>query len=319
MATKTIAPSYAAGNTPSGPYNPSAHQHPLGAITGLRFGANGRVEPVYDSEDVYANGVKIALYDAARARARFTPNTIPAVTVVQAIVDVDDSGETKQVADRFLADGKITKQEYDTIVKETPPETTGTKAVPISVIGKNVAPLTGDGIPLTQALTPSGTTLGQLINKVTYPRSRVTPQRGLTEAQIVTNLANWAVNIWEPFRRQYPTAFITNTFREGGGTSQHGTGQGGDLQIRGMANLDYYDVAVWCSKNLPYDQLLLEFTPGKNCWIHCSYFAEGYPGASVRKTKGVASTLATVNTGSNQFVVNLHRDMLVKANLRAST
>lgn len=65
MTEKTIDPQPSAGNSPSGIYTPVPHTHPFTALTGLRFGPNGRVEPVYDAIDVYANGQLIALYNAA--------------------------------------------------------------------------------------------------------------------------------------------------------------------------------------------------------------------------------------------------------------
>ena len=66
MTEKTVNPQPSAGNSPSGPFPPYPHTHPLTAITGLRFdAATGRVEPIYDAIDVYANGQLIALYNAA--------------------------------------------------------------------------------------------------------------------------------------------------------------------------------------------------------------------------------------------------------------
>lgn len=66
MTEKTVDPQPSAGNTPSGIYTPVPHTHPVTAITGLRFDATtGRVEPIYDAIDVYANGQLIALYNAA--------------------------------------------------------------------------------------------------------------------------------------------------------------------------------------------------------------------------------------------------------------
>jgi hypothetical protein len=70
------------------------------------------------------------------------------------------------------------------------------------------------------------------------------------------------------------------------------------------------------SKNLPYDQLLLEYLPGQTVWIHVSYAAPNLPygGLSVRKSKGVASTLATLNgAAGGKFTVNLHQDILESA------
>ena len=77
MATPTINPSTSASNTAAGPFPPVSHTHPFTAITGLRFGTNGRVEPVYDAVNVYANGVLIALYDAANTGGASAPPAVP--------------------------------------------------------------------------------------------------------------------------------------------------------------------------------------------------------------------------------------------------
>ena len=115
MTTPTINPSTSASNTAAGPFPPIPHTHPFTAITGLRFGSNGRVEPVYDAANVFANGQIIALYNAASTEGSFSAVTVPRVTVVAAVQNVegdDDNTAGKVEADKFLAEGRITKQEY---------------------------------------------------------------------------------------------------------------------------------------------------------------------------------------------------------------
>ena len=170
-------------------------------------------------------------------------------------------------------------------------------------------------------LTPKGTTLGDMIKKVTFPRTIAQLSDcypGMTPAQVVNNLANLAHNVVEPIKAKYPNAFLTNSFRNGAsiGGGQHGTGQACDIQFRGVRAHDYFDIAVWISKNVPYDQLLLEYLPGKTVWIHISYAIPGLPtgGLSVLKNKGKASTLATLNgAAGGKFLVNLHSDVVVSA------
>ena len=323
MATKTITPAYAPANTPSGPYSPTAHSHPLGAVTGLRFGADGRVEPVYDSENVYSNGQLIALYKAASTKGVIPKvNVVSPVTVVQAVQNVEGDDENtagKAEADKFLAEGKITKEQYDELT--TTPEPTGTGVAPGQHVDGKTITITGDAFTMDTVLTPNGTTLGTMIKKVTYPRSIAQLSQcypGMTPAQVVNNLANLAYNIWEPLKKQYPNAFMTNSFRHGAtiGGGQHGTGQAADFQFRGVSSWDYFDIAVWMSKNLPYDQLLLEYLPGQTVWVHCSYAIPGLPtkGISVLKNKGKINTLATLNGASGgKFTVNLHADIIQKA------
>lgn len=324
MATPTINPSPAAGNSPSGPSTPVAHTHPFTAITGLRFGSNGRVEPVYDAINVKANGQLIALYNAASNAGSFSAPGVPAVTVVQAVQNEDgeDTGRGKAEADRFLSEGKITQQEYDQITKEIKPTGTGVTA---GAAKSGSAPA---GITLTApftmetVLTPAGTTLGDMIKKVTFPRTIAQLDQGypgLTPTQIVTNLSHLAYNILEPLKRQYPRAFMTNSFRHGAsiGGGQHGTGQACDIQIRGLHSSAYFDVAVWMSKNLPYDQLLLEYLPGKTVWIHVSYAIPGLPAGGIGITKNKPQNrLATLSAAAGgKFVPNLHADIVANAGI----
>lgn len=323
MTTPTINPSPAAGNSPSGPSTPVAHTHPYTAITGLRFGTDGRVEPVYDSSNVYVNGVVVALYNAATTTGSFAAPTVPRVTVTQAVQNVegdDDNIAGKKQADEFLAAGKITQREHTELT--TTPKPTGEGVKPGAVPpGKESAAVSGS-ISYSTVLTPGGTTLGTMIKAVTFPRTiqqlaECSPLVSGPQA-VVNNLAALALNIWEPVKAKYPNAFMTNTYRHGAsiGGGAHGTGQAADLQFRGVSAHDYYDIAVWMSKNLPYDQLLLEYLPGKTVWIHVSYAIPGLPygGLSTRKSKGVASTLATLNgAAGGKFTPNLHSDIIVAA------
>jgi len=321
MTTPKINPSPAAGNAPSGIYTPVPHTHPYTAITGLRFGNNGRVEPVYDSADVYANNQIIALYDAATAKAAFAANAVPPVTVQGAVNDNDpqgsDSSAGKAEADRFLKEGKITQQEYDEITKEVP--ATGQGVAPTSTVSGNTITVTGTEFSLGTVLTPGGTTLGTMINKVSFPRTIAQLSQGypgMTPAQIVNNLANFAHNIYEPLKAQYPKAFMTNSFRHGSsiGGGQHGTGQAADFQFRGVHSSEYFDIAVWMAKNLPYDQLLLEYLPGKTVWIHCSYAIPGLPSGGIKVP--AQNKLATLNGGAGgKFVPKLHADIIANANI----
>lgn len=323
MPTATISPSPAAGNSPSGIYSPVNHTHPFTAITGLRFGTNGRVEPVYDSGNVYANGVPIALYDAHATNGSFAAPAVPKVTVVQAVQNVegdDNNTAGKAEADRFLAEGRITQKEHAELTTTPTPKTEGVKPG-VVVAGRESAAVTGD-LSYSTVLTPNGTTLGTMIKNVTYPRTiqQLTQSHpSVTSPQnVVNNLAALALNVYEPVKAKYPNAFMTNSFRHGAsiGGGAHGTGQACDMQFHGVAAYDYYDIAVWMSKNIPYDQLLLEYLPGKTVWIHVSYAIPGLPygGISTRKTKGVGSTLATLNgAAGGKFTPNLHADIIQAA------
>jgi hypothetical protein len=314
--TPTIAPSNADSSTVTGP-NLVPHQHNFNSIVGLRFGTNGRVEPVYDAANVYANGQIIALYNASSTPGAFTATAVPKVTVVSAVQNVegdDDNTAGKVEADRFLAEGRITAAEHKTLTTTPPPKTEGVKPS-AAVPGREVAAVTGD-ITFATVLTPKGFTLGQAIKNVTFPRT--IPQladnvRGLPVQNIVNNLAALAVNILEPIKAKYSNMLITNTYRHGPGQAQHGTGQAADLQFRGVPAHSYFEIATWIEKNIPYDQLLLEYLPGKTVWIHISYAIPGLPygGQSVRASKPI-NRLATLNgAAGGKFTVNLHADIVV--------
>ena len=325
MTTPTINPSPAAGNTPSGPdaRNPVPHTHPFSAITGLRFGTNGRVEPVYDAANVFANGQIIALYNAASTEGTFSAVTVPRVTVTQAVQNVegdDDNTAGKVEADKFLAEGRITKQEHTELTTTPQPKTQGVAPLLLQQPAKESAAVTGD-ISFATVLTPNGTTLGTMIKNVTYPRtiaqlSQHSPAVSGPQA-VVNNLAALALNVYEPIKAKYSNAFITNSYRHGAsiGGGAHGTGQAMDLQFRGVGAHDYFDIAVWISKNIPYDQLLLEYLPGKTVWIHISYAIPNLPygGISTRKNKP-QNILATLNgAAGGKFTPNLHSDIIVSS------
>lgn len=271
---------------------------------------------------MYANGVVIALYNAATTTGGFAAPAVPRVTVTQAVQNVEgDDGNTagKEEADRFLTEGRITTQEHKTITTTPVPKTAGVAPGPV-LQGQVINQITGD-ISFATVLTASGTTLATMIKNVTFPRTiqqlaQCSPSVSGPSA-VVNNLAALAKNVYEPIKAKYPSAFITNSYRHGAsiGGGQHGTGQAADFQFRGVAAHDYYDIAVWISKNIPYDQLLLEYLPSKTVWIHISYAIPGLPygGASVSKSKPI-NKLATLNgAAGGKFTPNLHADIIRSA------
>jgi hypothetical protein len=297
------------------------HFHAMTSITGLRVNpANGRVEPVYDARNVRANGQLVALYNAATVTGTFTPAEVPYVTIVAAVKNNDGEDTTlgKAQADKFLAEGRITEREYKEITTEVKPTGDGVKAAPPktgSAAGTIAGPFTFNTV-----LTPGGTTLGTMIKAVTFPRTIEQLSQGypgLTPDNIVNNLAALALNIYEPLKAQFPRAFITNSFRHGAsiGGGQHGTGQAMDIQVRGLSSNDYINVAEWINRNLPYDQLLLEYLPNKTVWIHVSYSIPGLPNGGLAITKNKPQNrLATLNGASGgKFVPNLHADIVAAA------
>jgi len=322
MATPTINPSTSASNTATGPFPPVPHTHPFTAITGLRFGTNGRVEPVYDAVNVYANGVLIALYNAASTGGASSPPSVPFVTVTSAVQNVEgDDNNTlgKEQADRFLAEGRITAAEYKQLTTTPEPKGPGVKASPPKK-SQDFSAVTA-GISMEMVLTPKGTTLAQMIKNVTFPRT--IPQ--LAECHpsvagptaVINNLAALAQNCIEPIKAKYPNTLVTNSYRHGStiGGGQHGTGQACDLQFRGVPAHNYFEIAKWIEQNIPYDQLLLEYLPSKTVWVHMSFALPNLPygGLCIRKSKP-GNILATLNGASGgKFQPNLHADIIQAA------
>jgi hypothetical protein len=319
--TPTINPSNADSSTAGGHYL-VPHKHNFNSIVGLRFGDNGRVEPVYDAANVYANGQIIALYNASSTPGAFTATSVPRVTVVSAVQNVEgDDGNVlgKQEADRFLAEGRITAEEHRTLTTTPTPKTEGVKPT----AAKAAQPFTPvpSTITMDMVLTPKGTTLAQMIKNVTFPRTipQLAEHSPLVSGPqaVVNNLAALAQNVIEPIKAKYPNTLVTNTYRHGAsiGGGAHGTGQAADLQFRGVPAHSYFEIAKWIEQNIPYDQLLLEYLPGKTVWVHISFALPGLPygGLSTRKSKP-QNILATLNgAAGGKFTVNLHSDIIVSS------
>jgi len=97
--------------------------------------------------------------------------------------------------------------------------------------------------------------------------------------EVIERLKIVCCRILEPVRDHYGIPFKPNSgYRclalnealHGSKTSQHMMGQAVDFEVPGIAN---YDLALWISTNLVYDQLILEnYTQGvpNSGWVHCS-------------------------------------------------
>ncbi|MBY0475401.1 MAG: DUF882 domain-containing protein [Nitrosomonas sp.] len=97
---------------------------------------------------------------------------------------------------------------------------------------------------------------------------------------VLSNLLLLCTHILEPVREHFGRpvrinsgyrSLALNTAIHGSKTSQHMSGQAVDFEIDGIAN---YDLAVWISENLSFDQLILEnYVSGgdpNSGWVHCS-------------------------------------------------
>lgn len=93
--------------------------------------------------------------------------------------------------------------------------------------------------------------------------------------EVEANLKALVENILDPLREHFGRPVtISSGYRgpklnkavKGSKTSQHCFGQAADLSVHGVPDRE---VCEWIKKNLPFDQLILEFP--ENGWVHVSY------------------------------------------------
>ena len=96
----------------------------------------------------------------------------------------------------------------------------------------------------------------------------------------IESLRRLCENILQPVRDHYgKPVTVSSGFRSpelcvrigSSINSQHAKGQAADFEIFGVSNAE---LAKWISKNLDFDQLILEFhnlDEPNSGWIHCSY------------------------------------------------
>ena len=118
----------------------------------------------------------------------------------------------------------------------------------------------------------SGDYTAELATRGDVYRSLVRPQLGLYEDDIVYRLAMLATNVLEPLKKRYPRLVIKSGFREvNGGIGQHERGEAVDIQLANQTDDSLLEMAKWIRDNLPYDQLILNFSNQSRPWIHVSF------------------------------------------------
>jgi zinc D-Ala-D-Ala carboxypeptidase len=103
----------------------------------------------------------------------------------------------------------------------------------------------------------------------------------------LTNLKLWAKNIYEPVVAHFGRKiFLSSGYRSkelnaatpgASATSQHSTGEAGDLDMDGteITNKQIFD---FVKNNLNFDQLIFEYgTDANPDWVHVSYETSGKP------------------------------------------
>ena len=124
-------------------------------------------------------------------------------------------------------------------------------------------------------------TLSELIKSDTAIRKGINNN---PNAEQIEKLKALCENILQPVRDHFGRVKVTSGFRSvelctaigSSANSQHAKAEAADFECIGVDNAELAD---WIKRELPYDQLILEFyTPGEpnSGWIHCS-ITEGMP------------------------------------------
>jgi hypothetical protein len=284
-------------------------------------GGNGGISDVYHANNVYANGQLVALWNppggAAAYMAKLGLNLdltfvdneetqYVADSVDADDIDFDDPASTSKV-DTAIAAGQASGKLTSNTIPSTDPIVTQTDSTGPNTSAGTV--ITGDFASYTDSEYPKGhaiystvqLTANTSLAKFTTQTALwgggdpkwLKAQKGLTVPQILNNMANLAKNTWEPILAKYPNAIITNTFRQGESQAQHGTGQAMDIQFKGIAPKDYFEIAKWIRDNIAFDQLLLEKASNAP-WIHISF----YSGTGKRVADKPINRVATMLVGN---------------------
>jgi hypothetical protein len=133
-------------------------------------------------------------------------------------------------------------------------------------------------------------------------------QRGLTEQQIVCNLKQLVVSCLDPIKAKFPDMKINSGFRAGTNGSDHGLGAAADIKFTNTSKTSYKDIADWIIANVPYRQVLLEYTFEKgstklrSAWIHIAFLTNN--GNLVKSQYAPVQTFVN-HSSAYQKLVNL--------------
>lgn len=110
---------------------------------------------------------------------------------------------------------------------------------------------------------------------ISTPASRLYPQAGLLEDEIMYRLTLLAENVYLPTQNKsrelgFGTPRILEGFRaENSATSQHERGEAIDITVGTIENC--YALAQWMKDHIMYDQLILCHDISGQAWIHASF------------------------------------------------
>ena len=122
--------------------------------------------------------------------------------------------------------------------------------------------------------------LSELTKSSTADRMGIVNEPGIEQ---IVNLTVLTHHVLQPVREKFGVITVNSGYRSpqlngkvgGSKTSQHCFGEAADFEQLGTPN---GEVSTWISKELDFDQLILEFyTKGKpnSGWVHCSFKKDG--------------------------------------------
>jgi hypothetical protein len=252
------------------------------------------VSDVYHSENVFINFVPAALWLDAQGPEAAIANALasPSFATDSATISYDGSENPTAVdleQQRLLRDGVITQEELDagknatatssdlTLAKGGRGDVEGTVSVSDTVDDT----LLYDS-PLTKIKYYVKTVTKQPNVIFPYDVATVAPKNGVTVQSVCNNLRFLIINCYDPIKKQFPDAFMTNSFRakSTNATSQHPLGMACDIQYSKASKAEYFTRAQWIRENTVFDQFILEYktTGSKKPWHHISFNSTGNRG-----------------------------------------
>lgn len=222
--------------------------------------------------------------------------TPPDITVVSDPVSPMTPSEPEFAASGGVSPDELKGMDYDGEDGVSDPNAAGIEDTPTpgeedsadvtsSKVPAGACNVTKKGTKLPDINISNGINYGMKISdyftlKDVMVKGKLRAYGGFSKADMIANMRCLAVNCLDPIKAKYPGLYLTSGFRdyipEGGSTtSQHMLGQAADMKFNGHSKADYFNIVQWIAKNVPYDQLLLEYLPSGGHWIHISFKSSG--------------------------------------------
>ena len=222
--------------------------------------------------------------------------TPPEITVVPDPVSPMSPSEPEFAAGGGVSPDELKGMDYDGEDGVSDPNAAGIEDSPTpgeedsadvasSKVPAGACNLTKKGTKLPDINISNGINYGMKISdsftlKDVMVKGKLRAYGGFSKADMIANMRCLAVNCLDPIKAKYPGMYLTSGFRDyippgGSTTSQHMLGQAVDMKFNGHSREDYFNIVQWIAKNVPYDQLLLEYLPSGGHWIHISFKSSG--------------------------------------------